>query len=70
MHGALPLDRKDAAWVEQNYLFDNLVVVTTTQSSVTTDNSQEDCLYWSDLYQRRVHILNPQPLVDTKQYLQ
>ncbi len=51
------------------YLLDNLIVVATTQSSVTSDNSQQYCLDWANLDQWRVNILYPKPLVDTKQNL-
>ena len=37
------------SWVKPRYLLDDLVIVTTTQSPVTTDDSQQYCLHWSDL---------------------
>lgn len=52
------------------HLLDDEVVVATAQTAVTGDGHHQDVLHWADVAQRRVHVLNAQPLVDAIQNLQ
>jgi hypothetical protein len=50
-------------------LLDNEVVVATTQAAVSGDHRQQNLLHWTNLDERRVHVLDTQPLVDSKEHL-
>ena len=50
-------------------LLDDEIVVAATQSAVASHHGNEAGLHWPNLDERRIHILDAQPLVDAEEHL-